>query len=126
MPRYAMSCPCAENRLTKPSSSCRTYHEHGKVVPIQGCQTEDGSGAGCLGNIGKLKHDVARNNARASENRALSPACQPRAGRVIDDALAIVHLHAFCRLVFRPRATQRVDIRLNVSPIVFAIIQNGY
>ena len=58
----------------------------------------------------------------ASENRALSPGMQPRAGRVIDDALAIVHYIEFCRFVLRPRDTHRVGIRLNVLPIVFAII----
>jgi len=123
----AMSRPCTENRLTRPSSSGRTHHEHARSFRSQGCQTEDGSGVGCLRNISKLKHDVAPEKcALPQENRALSPRMQPRARRVIDAALAIVHLHAFCRLVLRPRDTHRVDIRLNVSPIVFAIIQNGY
>src|ERR1700730_13403481 len=44
----------------------------------------------------------------ASENRALSPRMQPRAGRVIDDALAIVHYIEFCRFVLRPRDTHRI------------------
>ena len=58
----------------------------------------------------------------ASENRALSPGMQPRAGRVIDDALAIVHYIEFYGFVLKPRDTHRVGIRLNVLPIVFAII----
>ena len=49
-------------------------------------------------------------------------ACATEGRRVIDDALAIVHYIEFCGFVLRPRDTHRVGIRLNVLPIVFAII----
>ena len=72
--------------------------------------------------IGKLAHDIALENARCLRKSCFIPSHAPRAGRVIDDALAIVHYIEFCRFVLRPRDTHRVDIRLNVLPIVFAII----
>jgi hypothetical protein len=114
-PVHVPKIACTENRLTKPSSSGRTHREHERSFRSKGARPKMGQ---VLAAWGKMRV--------ASENRALSPRMQPRAGRVIDAALAIVHLHAFCRLVLRPRDTHRVDLRLNVSPIVFAIIHNGY
>ena len=72
--------------------------------------------------IGKLAHDIALENARCLRKSCFIPSHAPRAGRVIDDALAIVHYIEFYRFVLRPRDTHRVGIRLNVLPIVFAII----
>ena len=72
--------------------------------------------------IGKLAHDIALENARCLRKSCFIPSNAPRAGRVIDDALAIVHYIEFCGFVLRPRDTHRVGIRLNVLPIVFAII----
>jgi hypothetical protein len=75
MPRCAMSCPCTENCLTKPSSFGRICRDTEGGSDPKKCQTIDGSGVGCLGNIGKLKYDVAPENARCVESRALSLAC---------------------------------------------------
>jgi hypothetical protein len=58
--------------LTKRSSSARTHREHERV-PIQGCQTKDGSGVGCLGNIAKLKMMLRRKNARYLRNSCFIP-----------------------------------------------------
>jgi hypothetical protein len=58
-----------------------------------------------LGNIGKLKHDVALEKCALPQKIALYPlALQPRAGRVIDAALAIVHLR--CVLPSRRQAAE--------------------
>jgi hypothetical protein len=59
MPPVCYVASMSRNRLTKPSNSARTYHEHGRSFRSKGCQAEDGSGVGCLGNVGKLEHDVA-------------------------------------------------------------------
>ena len=52
----------------------------------------------------------------------LFPSHATESRHVIDDALAIVHYIEFYGFVLRPRDTHRVGIRLNVLPIVFAII----
>ena len=44
-----------------------------KVVPIQGCQTEDGSAVSCLGNIGKLNMMLRRKNARCLRKSCFIP-----------------------------------------------------
>src|SRR5277367_2149056 len=70
-----------ENRLTRPSSSGRTHHEHARSFRSQGCQTEDGSGVGCLRNISKLKHDVALEQCALPQKIALYPlACNREQG----------------------------------------------
>ena len=66
--------------------------------------------------IGKLAHDIALENARCLRKSCFIPSHAPRAGRVIDDALAIVHYIEFYGFVLRPRDTHRVGIRLNVLP----------
>jgi len=73
MPRCAMSFPCPENCLTKRSSSGRTHREHRRSFRSKGCQTEDGSGVGCLGNIGKLNMMLRRKNARCLRNSCFIP-----------------------------------------------------
>ena len=58
----------------------------------------------------------------ASEKSCFIPSHATEGRGVIDDALAIVHYIEFFSFVLRPRDTHRVGIRLNVLPIVFAII----
>jgi hypothetical protein len=74
MPRCAMSRPCTENCLTNPSSSGRTYHEHGRSFPIQkSARPKMGQVSVAWGTFAKLNMMLRRKNARCLRNRALSP-----------------------------------------------------
>ena len=55
--------PMSRNRLTKPSNSDRTHHEHGRSFRSKGYQAEDGSGVELLENVGKLNMMLRRKNA---------------------------------------------------------------
>lgn len=117
--------PCTENCLTKRSSSGRTHGEHeGRSDP----RVPDRRWVSCrlVGEHWQVKHDVAPEKCALSQKLVLYPlACNREQGTLSDDALAIVHLHCVLPSCFEPRETHRVDLRLNVSPIVFVIIQSG-